>query len=379
MLQRVAACHHRHGHAHPARYRRQHMARPLQHRLRPRHSGKARIDLRFQVQPLRLQIQPLRSAQQPRSRASAQPLHIQPKRPRRRHTSRRSMRLLQQSLVGQLRHLIAHRRRTQPRRPMSARPHPRNRPRNRPRAHRLAGLDVALHDGRQDRPLPRRYPLRLRHRALPHPQFIPSVNPWFSFSLLLRTLPHPARAHPTWRGPLLLPHLVHQLLRNVFGGHIVRSRLDPPPQRRHLLESHIASPARLRDQHPGQAHLRLIVRNLPGPAAQRLWLGSARARLSQPRPGRRRQATGRFNRGYMRKVRTQPNSTRITHPRTSTSPYLSGSSAAAAKTSDRIPVLQHQFPRIARKTASKIKIISQSAPRNRNGNCLHQSVPKNPS
>jgi hypothetical protein len=48
--------HHRHGHAHPARYGRQHMAGPLQHRLRPRDPGKARIDLRLQMQPLRLHM-----------------------------------------------------------------------------------------------------------------------------------------------------------------------------------------------------------------------------------------------------------------------------------------------------------------------------------
>ncbi len=70
------------------------------------------------------------------------------------------MRLLQQPLIRQLRHLIANRRRTQSQALTMLQP------RNRPRTHRLAGLDIALDNGRQNSPLPRRYPLRIRHSSL---------------------------------------------------------------------------------------------------------------------------------------------------------------------------------------------------------------------
>ena len=57
-----------------------------------------------------------------------------------------------------------------------AEPATRLHPRNSARTHRLARLNIILHDGRQDRPLPRRNPLRLRHPTPPHYQFIPSVK-----------------------------------------------------------------------------------------------------------------------------------------------------------------------------------------------------------
>src|SRR6266566_281197 len=83
------------------------------------------------------------------------------------------MRLLQQPLLRQLRHLIAHRSRAQPRALTALQP------RNRPRTHRLARLDIAFNNGRQNSSLPRRDPLRIRHSslllnstpAINHPEF----------------------------------------------------------------------------------------------------------------------------------------------------------------------------------------------------------------
>src|ERR1039458_5837329 len=151
------------------------MARPLQHRLRPAHSRKARINLRLDQSPRSTDSPARRPASRPPAHP-AQVVHVHPERPRRRHPSRRRVRLLQQPLVGQLHHLVPHRRRAQPRPLASTRLQPRHRPRDRPRTYRLARFNIAFDDGRQDRPLPRRYPLRLRHAHHLSTYFIPSVN-----------------------------------------------------------------------------------------------------------------------------------------------------------------------------------------------------------
>src|SRR5216683_5551445 len=79
------------------------------------------------------------------------------------------MRLLQQPFLRQLRHLIAHRSRAQPR------ALPTLQTRNRPRAHGFTRLDIALNNGRQNSSLPRRDPLRIRHSSL-HINSTPAVK-----------------------------------------------------------------------------------------------------------------------------------------------------------------------------------------------------------
>ena len=115
----------------------------------------------------------------------------------------------------------------------------------------------------------------------------------------MRALPHTLLTHPTRRGPLLLPHLAHQLLRYVFGVHfyvpasIFRRSAATFSKRTSLpvFACEISIPTMLTCASSSAISFAALLAALalqPACPAQS-------ARL-----GRRRQATGRFNRRYMR-------------------------------------------------------------------------------
>src|SRR5450756_2607462 len=159
MLQQISIRDCRNRHAHSARQGSQHMRRPLQQSLRTRDPRKTQIDLLPRLRRHTSHIDP-------RMTPATQLFHVHPKRPRRGYSPCRRMRLLQQSRIRQLGHLVPNRRRTHRTGALPASVAllaPPQQLYHRRRTHRLARIDVALRNSRKNGSLPRRNTPRIRH------------------------------------------------------------------------------------------------------------------------------------------------------------------------------------------------------------------------
>ncbi len=145
MLQQIARRQRADRQAHAARKRGQHAGTARQQGFRAGHTGQAAINRRLHAgsQPHALAASTAKGTSH-----AAQLLHVHTKCLRRRNSTGRGVRLFQQARLGQLSHLIAHRRRTHRRAMLGQRTGQRR------RTHRFAAGDICFHRHPQNLLLP---------------------------------------------------------------------------------------------------------------------------------------------------------------------------------------------------------------------------------